>query len=1062
MRASGISLVSAIVFFTAAVFAGTTGKIAGTVTDARTGEPLPSVNITLEKTNLGAATNVDGYFVILNVPPGRYRLTAKLIGYKAESVIDIRVDIDQTTTQNIKLSEEAIAGEEVTVVATRPIVQRDVAASRANIEISDIDKLPVNSVTAAVGLQAGVEGLSVRMGTIDQTLFVVDGMLLRDARTNNPYSSVALSAVQDVQIQTGGFNAEYGNVRSGIVNVVTREGGKSSYSLNFQGRYSPAQPKHFGVPIYDRSSYYIRPFVDPDVCWTGTGRLYDPGAWDYWTRAQYPTFEGWNSVSQKTLTDSDPKNDLTPQGAQQVFLWQHRRQPEITAPDFDIDAGFGGPIPGGEALGNLRFFASYRGSRSYYLIPLSVPSYDDQNGQLKITADLTPTMKLTLNGMLGQQTGTNSNNTGEQGLFTSVGGVAGVLSQVSYIDARIFSNAYWAPSKIRTWMGGAKLSHSLSPTTYYDATVQYFQQRTDTNPGKVRDTSAAIVIGNGYVLDMAPIDYWMWPSTGIDGLRMGVGFSNSRDTSIASTLTARFDITSQLDRYNQVKGGFEFNYTDNNIRSGNIDVYLPSGRYDTRWHSFPIRVSAYAQDKLEFEGMIVNLGLRLDYLNANEDWYTNFDPYNKAFSTLSLGIDTLLEKNRVKPQWNLSPRLGVSFPVSEVSKFFFNYGHFRQIPDPRNLYLIRRYRDNNQVTALADPTEPLQRTIQYELGYEHSLFDEFLVRIAAYYKDITHETFSVQYLGRGNVVNYSTYTSNRYRDIRGFEITVNKNRGNWIQGFVNYTYDVGTAGYFGLREYAENQQTQAAILREQIYQEKPIPSPYARLNIDFFTPNNWGPEVLGINPLDNWRVNLTGTWDAGGYFTWTGGTTIPGIQNNVQWRDYWDFYTRISKTFRVGKLGVELRADIYNLFNVKRMSTAYGWPTGTDFQNYMASLHMPQKIYDEIVTGDPTFDYVAGDDRPGDYRKNGAAYYPILSVSTMNRLVTGGDQYKQTKPFYYVRETGMYYRYENGAYWPNDPGVGLLKRVLDDRAYIDMPNQESFTFLNPRRIFFGIRLSYDM
>jgi hypothetical protein len=165
-----LTLCSAALFFvTSIAFAGTTGKIAGTARDARSGEPLPSVNVIIEGTTLGAATNPDGYFAILNIPPGRYRVVATLVGFKPSTAVNVRVDIDQTTELNIGLAEETIAGEEVTIVAQRPVVQKDVAASRANIEFQDIEKLPVTSVASVVTLQAGIQGgLVIRGSTSDQ------------------------------------------------------------------------------------------------------------------------------------------------------------------------------------------------------------------------------------------------------------------------------------------------------------------------------------------------------------------------------------------------------------------------------------------------------------------------------------------------------------------------------------------------------------------------------------------------------------------------------------------------------------------------------------------------------------------------------------------------------------------------------------------------------------------------------------------------------------------------------------------------------------------------------
>ena len=132
----------------------------------------------------------------------------------------------------------------MTIVAQRPVVQKDVAASRANIEFQDIEKLPVTSVSSVVTLQAGIQGgLVIRGSSSDQAAFVVDGMLMRDERTNTPFTGISLSSIQDVQVQTGGFNAEYGNLRSGVVNVVTREGSTSVVQLQLHRTVQSCRPE---------------------------------------------------------------------------------------------------------------------------------------------------------------------------------------------------------------------------------------------------------------------------------------------------------------------------------------------------------------------------------------------------------------------------------------------------------------------------------------------------------------------------------------------------------------------------------------------------------------------------------------------------------------------------------------------------------------------------------------------------------------------------------------------------------------------------------------------------
>jgi hypothetical protein len=1009
----------------ASLFGGTSGKIAGTVTDARTGEKLLAANVVVEGLTTGAATNVDGFYTIVNLPPGVYRVKASLVGFNSVTLVDVRVDIDQTTMLNFKLNEETVQGQEVVITAQRPVVQRDISASRTNLTIADVDKLPVTTVTSAIGLEAGIQntatGPVIRGSSSDQAAFVVDGITLRDERTNNPYTGIALSAVQDVQVQTGGFNAEYGNLRSGVVNVVTKEGSKSAYNFGFNGRYANPRPKHFGISIYDKNSYWIRPYIDPAVCWTGTNN----GAWDAATQQQYATFSGgWNAVAAATLKDPDPAHHLSPTAAQQVFLWQLRRQAEINIPDYNFDAGFGGPVPGGEALGNLRFFGAYRQGQSAYVIPLSDNAYRDYNAQLRLTSDVTPTFKLMVEGLFGRVTGTTNNNAGTPGVFSDPYSIADVLTNgLSYIDARIFAPDYWGPTKTDYVNVGAKATHMLGAETFYDASVYAFRSKYYTGYGTPRNTSPIMSFGNGFLVDQAPFGYYDLPSTGLSGIRMGVGMSNSRDSSVVTTYTAKLDLTSQLDRFNQVKAGLEWALTDNNVYYASIDAYLPQGRSRSVWHTWPKRGAAYLQDKLEFEGMVANLGVRVDYLDPSGTWYV-YSPYDQAFSSVqSLGIDTVLTKVRTDRQFYISPRLGIAFPISEDAKLYFNYGHTRSLPTPDNLYLLRRDAFSNQVLRLANPNMPLPKTVAYELGYEHNLFDMVLVRVAAYYKDVTNEPFLVEYVSSNSTVDYNVSTPNLYRDIRGFEVTVDKKRGSWIQGFINYTYDVRTNGFFGYGTYYQSATQNRTFQQLNPQQTKPIPRPYARANVYFFTPPDLGPSLGPLSFLGEWRLDVIANWQSGFYFTWAGGggASIPGIQNNVQWRDYYNVDIRVSKNFRISKLNLELYMDIYNLFNIKYMSGSSfdGFIRGQDFDAYMKSLHLP--AFSPEVAQQMGYANIPGNDRPGDYR---------------------------TVPY--------------EPYDPNDPSPSHKQYVLDNKAYIVMPNEITFAFLNPAQYFFGLRLSVDL
>ncbi|MDP1678272.1 MAG: TonB-dependent receptor [Bacteroidota bacterium] len=1043
-----------ILLTTSFLHSGTSGKISGKVNDAQTGDALVGVNVVIVGTTLGASTDIDGGFVIINIPPGEYTVRASALGHASVLQTKVRVLIDQTTEADFKLSEEVVKGEEVIIVAQRPVVQKDVASSQANISESEIQKLPVTSVTAVIGLQAGIQGgTTIRGGASDQTAFMLDGLTLRDERNNTPITGISLSAVQDIQVQTGGFNAEYGNIRSGIVNVITKEGSPNQYTVSITGRYSPPTAKNFGGNIFDKNSYWIRPYLDPAVAFVGTTN----GSWDYFTQQQYQAFEGWNSISEKTMKDPNPAKHLTPLAAQQLFLFQHRKSADIIQPDYDVDMGIGGPVIPmiGDQFGNLRFFASYRSARTMYMIPLATNDYRDYTGQLKVTADITGGMKIMFQGLQGQQYGTTNSRTGLPGFFTSPGSIASeITGGGSFADSRMYSDAYWSPSKVNTNSYGTKFTHILSSVTSYEISINRVVSQYQTNPGRNRNTDSIYYFGNGYKTDEGPFGYTFNPTTGVNGLRMSIGFSNSRDSSKVAASTVRFDFNSQMDKYDQIKAGVEFTYTKNDVNYASIDPYLPRSGVWSKWSTTPIRGALYLQDKIEYEGMIANIGIRMDYSDPRGTWF-EYSPYDKALSAeFAAGLDTILARVEIEKSITFSPRIGIAFPVTEYSKLFFNYGHFRQMPTPENLYLIRRSTFDQSVTRLANPNNPLPKTVSYELGYEHSLFEQYLVRIAGYYKDITDQPALITFVSRDTKVNYSVSTPNSYADIRGFEITLQKNRGEWITGFLNYTYMASSSGRYGFGFVYENAADQRTYERDNretdLYQSKPVPSPYARFSLDLFTPIDYDP--MGSNGFlfYDWRLNFTGSWQNGNYFTWAGGggASIPGIRNNMQYKDNYFLDMRVSKSFKI--LGAELLLfmDIFNLPNIQNFS-GYGF-IGTNFDEYMKSLHMPSDKYDS------RFGYVniTGDDQPGDVRKDGVDYVPIVAVGS-----TAGVTTPFTTAIYYDASSQQYLEYKDNAWVQVDQG--RLSKALDDKAYIRMPSMPQFLFLNPRDMYFGMKLTID-
>jgi outer membrane receptor protein involved in Fe transport len=904
---------------------------------------------------------------------------------------------------------------EVVVTAERPVVRRDVSASQFIVEPVNVERLPVQTVTEVLLLQAGIEqgsdGIIVRGGGTNQTMFVVDGYILNDERSNVPYAAVSLSATKELQVQTGGFNAEYGNVRSGVVNIVTKDGDRARYGGTFSVRVRPPEPKHFGISLYDPNSYFNRPYTDPAVCWVGTKN----GTWDTYTQHQYPYFQGWNAVSLATMQDKDPNNNLTPEGAQRLWEWQRRRTGDITKPDYVVDAGFGGPFPLiGQELGNLRFYVSHFNERDMFIFPLSRDSYRDNHTQLKLTSDITPTMKLVLLGLYGEQYSVSPYEwtTAPTGyLMRSQSEIADLLSSTDGMNVLYMPDRY-SPSAVYRYTIGATLTHMLGPTTLYEVSVQRNQSRYSTVQSPLRDTSKVFQPVPGYYVDQAPYGYWGYSTGAIDGVMSTGGWMNlGRDQSVNSTTSLRADLTTQIGQNNQVKTGFQLAYDDLDINSG---TYSPSMSTWTRsmiYHVYPYRIGAYIQDKLEFQGFIANIGVRLDYSNPNSDFYS-LGPYDLFYSQgLGNSIEQSAPREQAQRRTYISPRIGISHPITEDSKLYFNYGHFVSEPSSSMRFRLQR-ESNGLVTYIGNPNMELEKTISYELGFEQNIMDQFVVNLAAYYKDVNHQPGWIYYQNINTSVHYYEATSNNYADIRGFEFRLAKIGSSWISGFVNYTYDVQSSGYFDLTSYYQDVSKQRAYLQLNPYQSKPHPQPYARANITFRTPDDFGPTVLGIRPFQGWSLNILGSWQAGSYATYNP-NSIPGIVDNVQWRDNYNVDVRLMKTLPLYGLEVQLYMDIQNVFNFKFLNFA-GFADSYDYQDYLASLCFPW------LDGDRK-----GNDRLGDYRPDDVAYDPL-----------------EPNP-------------------NNDPAISARNQVRKDKkSYIDMPNITSVTFLNPRNWLFGVRVSF--
>jgi len=244
------------------------GKISGRVTDSKTSEPLVGVNIIIEGSQIGAATDIDGLYFIINLTPGTYTLVSTYIGYERTIIENINVKSDLTSKIDFQMTATSLTTQEVTVVAIAPPIQKDLTSSRQSFSAAEIDAAPAESLIELIAIQAGVnliditerasviedapgDGLHIRGGRENETAFLIDGV-----RVDNPiwggssYSQNSTgSAVKEMSTTLGTFNAEYGGKMSGIINLITKEGGD-----RISGEFSFNTDK-FGLSTLDRNTF---------------------------------------------------------------------------------------------------------------------------------------------------------------------------------------------------------------------------------------------------------------------------------------------------------------------------------------------------------------------------------------------------------------------------------------------------------------------------------------------------------------------------------------------------------------------------------------------------------------------------------------------------------------------------------------------------------------------------------------------------------------------------------------------------------------------------------------
>ncbi|HLP17416.1 MAG TPA: TonB-dependent receptor [Bacteroidota bacterium] len=758
-----------VIFALGSVQAQTIGKISGSIRDSQTKEPLVGVNIRVIGTSLGAVSDIDGSYFILNIPPGKYVVQASMLGYQKSSQKDVIVNSNRTTTVDYKLSSEAIEHAEVIVEATRPDVEKEKTSTSEIIRSDDVKAIAgMRDVSDVIALAADVTDGHFRGGRSNEELYTLQGMGIVNPLDATSAFSPIMSAVEEIEVVTSGFGAQYGNAQSGVINITMKEGKSDRWRSKFELRLRAPDKKYFGPSIYDENS---NPYLV---------KLQDPNFWRYGDASTgNKALIGWTNSSYGSATGGILDTAVAVQVSK--AMWQSATARDLNRKywntvDYTLEGATGGPLADG-----LTMFMAIRSQVNNAIVPTEQPNTQQQvMGNLAFDLGEGKTLKL---------------SGGYQYAFDNILGSGTGFYQ--WVWDRILGISYQKQTNIQL---GARFSHALSPSTFYEVKLNSLStnKRLGTSPWYSEVTDAVRNMETGTAIVTRTLNFLSYQNmTGKTFFYLGNNlstFNNEKTTTVS--LDASF--TSQITKSHLLNAGIQANaYTLDVNNTGSI---ASKGSITLRQYTGkPFEAGLYAQDKMEFEGMIANIGFRWDYWNSNTDFYSNqFDPFVVPDSLGNPTLDydaTRAAMEKAKPIGRFQPRVGVSFPVTEATVFHLNYGTYMQRPSFQ--YVIGATQKmpppptSPAVSTLSNPRLEPQVTNSYDIGVMQGLGDGFTLDVSGYYKDIKDQLEQAVYTNLSSGTSYFSYFNRDYADVRGFRLVLSKRRGA-LTGSVNYQFGVAT------------------------------------------------------------------------------------------------------------------------------------------------------------------------------------------------------------------------------------------------------------------------------
>ena len=846
-------------------------SIQGTVRDFKTGNPLPGVNVIIKGTYYGAATGSDGNYLITSISPGSYDIEISMVGYKILLKTGVKVEAGAAVTENFDLEQTVLMlGEEVVVIGKKPLFDVDETATLTRISSDDIQNKIVNSVEDILSEQIGVttvdNEIHIRGGRIDESLFIIDGLSIKDPLSGYGGNLfINAESIDNLEIITGGYNAEYGQAMSGVINIRLKEG-RDKYEGSF--KYAS---DNWGFS-QDSYSHYNTDHLE------------------------------FNLGGPSTLFELLPK-----------------------ALGFDLP-------------GKFSFFANAYGKGSDTHLPIAANVYPHRNWSLpgfsdtqteefldlitpreendwhllyKLTWEVTPQKKLSAS----YDFSLNVN----QGFFMPRA-FSSTYYPYRYQEILDQYNTITRESRLLNvnWV------HTLNPQTFYEVTMGRFLTM---EHSAVQDLHWSEYLQR---LDLEPINYTIQDLDGNVDITLGDEFY---DTGVSSewydissdNYRLDMDWTHQTQSRQKMKAGIEITYTEMQVLDidepwtgetglgSNYDAY----RAQTTFGAF------YIQDRIVFEGMTINLGLRYDF------WFPGKYVENAiADSSIvvitdaarQIFMDETFEFFGYRGKGRISPRVGISHPVTDNDVLYFYYGHFSQLPTFQYVYAKLTSSSPTTYQVFGNPNLDPKTTVQYELGIKHRFSEDQVLEMKAYWKDMFDYETS-QSIRPSNPkyshMSFLMYLNADYARSRGVEIILKSRLLKNFYADVNFNYSIATGK-------SSNPNDNLLVESGQI-REKPLNEIYLRWDKPFQIFAN-----LSYNHPTGLGASLRLEYETGRRYT---RAIVDNIreENDVEYYQgiYEDekpyFYIskepttntdlKLYKRFELGRLSYRLFLDIQNLWD---------------------------------------------------------------------------------------------------------------------------------------------------